>query len=121
MITAEHAPGGSSAIHRHNAHAFVYVHTNSPHPSSREGHHSTVGWMLDPDRPIREADMDTLAWMCPLSAITGREQMQQCVCRSRTYSMTSSALANSASGTLKPRVLAVLRLMTKSIFVGCCT
>src|SRR5262249_42385664 len=25
MITAEHAPGGSSAIHRHNAHAFVYV------------------------------------------------------------------------------------------------
>ena len=25
MITVEHAPGGSSAIHRHNAHAFVYV------------------------------------------------------------------------------------------------
>src|SRR5262245_37096733 len=25
MITAEHAPGGSSAIHRHNVHAFVYV------------------------------------------------------------------------------------------------
>jgi len=25
MITAEHAPGGSSAIHRHNAHAFVYA------------------------------------------------------------------------------------------------
>src|SRR5262249_14890852 len=24
MITVEHAPGGSSAIHRHNAHAFVY-------------------------------------------------------------------------------------------------
>ena len=24
-ITVEHAPGGSSAIHRHNAHAFVYV------------------------------------------------------------------------------------------------
>ena len=23
MITVEHAPGGSSAIHRHNAHAFV--------------------------------------------------------------------------------------------------
>src|SRR5215469_3921545 len=22
-------------------------HTNSPHPSSREGHHSTVGWELD--------------------------------------------------------------------------
>src|SRR5262249_59219512 len=25
MITVEHAPGGSSAMHRHNAHAFVYV------------------------------------------------------------------------------------------------
>src|SRR5215467_3921785 len=25
MITVEHAPGGSSAIHRHNAHAFVHV------------------------------------------------------------------------------------------------
>ena len=25
MITVEHAPGGSNAIHRHNAQAFVYV------------------------------------------------------------------------------------------------
>src|SRR5262245_43320180 len=25
MITVEHAPGGSSVVHRHNAHAFVYV------------------------------------------------------------------------------------------------
>ena len=25
MITVEHEPGGSSAIHRHDAHAFVYV------------------------------------------------------------------------------------------------
>ena len=25
MITVEHVPGGSSAVHRHNAHAFVYV------------------------------------------------------------------------------------------------
>ena len=25
MITVEHVPGGSSAIHRHNAQAFVYV------------------------------------------------------------------------------------------------
>jgi quercetin dioxygenase-like cupin family protein len=25
MISVEHVPGGSSAIHRHNAHAFVYV------------------------------------------------------------------------------------------------
>ena len=25
MIVVEHVPGGSSTIHRHNAHAFVYV------------------------------------------------------------------------------------------------
>ena len=25
MITVEHAPGGSSPVHRHNAHAFGYV------------------------------------------------------------------------------------------------
>ena len=25
MMTVEHAPGGSNAIHRHNARAFVYV------------------------------------------------------------------------------------------------
>ena len=25
MITVEHAPGGSSPVHRHNAHALVYV------------------------------------------------------------------------------------------------
>jgi len=25
MITVEHAPGGSNAVHRHNAQAFVYV------------------------------------------------------------------------------------------------
>jgi len=25
MITVEHAPGGASHVHRHNAHAFVYV------------------------------------------------------------------------------------------------
>src|SRR5215813_2339914 len=25
MITVEHAPGGSNVIHRHDAHAFVYV------------------------------------------------------------------------------------------------
>jgi quercetin dioxygenase-like cupin family protein len=25
MITVEHVPGGSNPIHRHNAHAFIYV------------------------------------------------------------------------------------------------
>jgi hypothetical protein len=32
---------------------------------------------LDPRRPIREADKDADLQGCPLSAKTGREQMQQ--------------------------------------------
>jgi quercetin dioxygenase-like cupin family protein len=35
MITVEHAPGGSSSIHRHNAHAIVYV---------LEGSDAAQGW-----------------------------------------------------------------------------
>jgi len=38
-----------------------------------------------------------------------------------TYSITSSALASSDCGTVRPRVLAVLRLMTSSYLVGPCT
>ena len=35
--------------------------------------------------------------------------------------ITSSAVANSVSGMVRPSALAVLRLMTSSIFVTCCT
>jgi hypothetical protein len=35
------------------------------------------------------------------------------------YSITSSASASSLSGTVRPSALAVLRLITKSNFVGC--
>src|SRR5215471_8798239 len=35
--------------------------------------------------------------------------------------MTSSAVANSVSGMVRPRALAVLRLMTSSTFVACWT
>src|SRR5262245_48199728 len=37
------------------------------------------------------------------------------------YSITSSARASTAGGTWRPSVLAVLRLMTSSYFVGACT
>src|SRR6266540_2464664 len=37
------------------------------------------------------------------------------------YSITSSARPSNASGTVKPSAFAVLRLMTNSNFVGCCT
>src|SRR5262245_19321932 len=39
----------------------------------------------------------------------------------RTHSITSLAPADSPSGTSRPSVLAVLRLMISSIFVTCCT
>jgi len=37
------------------------------------------------------------------------------------YSITSSATASSAGGTVRPSALAVFRLMTSSYLVGCCT
>src|SRR5215471_16598280 len=39
----------------------------------------------------------------------------------RTHSITSSARASRLSGTVRPSVLAVLRLMTSSYLVGACT
>ena len=42
MITVEHAPGGSSAIHRHNAHAFVYVLEGSVVMQLKGGQQATL-------------------------------------------------------------------------------
>jgi len=36
MITVEYAPGGSDVIHRHNAHAFVYVLVDSVNASRHQ-------------------------------------------------------------------------------------
>jgi quercetin dioxygenase-like cupin family protein len=42
MITVEHAPGGSSAVHRHNAHAFVYVLQGSVVMQLKGGQETTL-------------------------------------------------------------------------------
>ena len=42
MITVEHAPGGSSAVHRHNAHAFVYVLEGSVVMQLKGGQQTTL-------------------------------------------------------------------------------
>jgi hypothetical protein len=55
---------------------------------------------------------------CPLSAITGREQMRQTNVRRGGYSITSSARPSNAGGSVKPSILAVSRLITRSISVG---
>jgi hypothetical protein len=51
-------------------------------------------------------------------AITGREQMQQTNVRQCDYSITSSAVASSVGGTVRPSALAVLRLITNWNFAG---
>ena len=54
MITVEHAPGGSSAIHRHNAHAFVYVLEGSVIMQLKNGEQVT----LTPGQPFYEGPDD---------------------------------------------------------------
>jgi len=49
---------------------------------------------------------------CPLWANSGH---------AATYSITSSARASSAGGTVRPRAFAVLRLIANSYLVGACT
>jgi len=43
MITVEYAPGGSDVIHRHNAHAFVYVLEGKVVMQLRGGQPMTLG------------------------------------------------------------------------------
>ena len=66
-----------------------------------------------PPKATKKADVPD--WS--LSANSGCEQSQQ---RNR-YSITSSAWASSVGGIVRPRALAVVRLMMRSNFVGCST
>src|SRR5262249_37422765 len=53
--------------------------------------------------------------------LSGCRPSKLCALRDALYWITSSAMANSVSGIVKPRALAVLRLMMNSNLVGCCT
>src|SRR4029077_18245353 len=53
--------------------------------------------VLDPEGPIREADMGLF------------------------HSITWSAVSSNFDGTVRPSAFAILRLITRSNFVGCCT
>jgi hypothetical protein len=68
-----------------------------------------------------KADKYRIVSVCPLSAITGREQMQQPNVPMHGYSITSSAPASSVGGKSRPSPFAVLRLITSSYLVGACT
>jgi hypothetical protein len=54
---------------------------------------------------------------CPLCANSGLMHRS----KHHLYSITSSARASTAGGTVRPSALAVVRLMTSSNFVGCST
>ena len=68
-----------------------------------------------------KADVNSPPWLPALSAITGREQMQQTNVRQCGYSITSSAVAIRVGGTARPSILAVQALMTNSNLVDCTT
>ena len=59
-----------------------------------------------------KADMCECTCSCLLCAISGHRAI---------YSITSSAIACSDGGTVRPSALAVLRLITSSYLVGTCT
>ena len=83
-------------------------------------HHRHGGGYLCPLQPPK-ADIDPRNGKCPLSAKTGREQMQQTNVRQCGYSITSSASASNLSGIARPSIFAVLRLITNSNLVDCST
>jgi hypothetical protein len=73
-------------------------------------------------------DRYTFAWPLPVSAFGDKADMCSAladVCYGAEadiafYSITSSARASNAGGTVRPRALAVLRLITNSYLVGAC-
>ena len=71
--------------------------------------------VLDPKQPIREADIVQNGGNVRCHS---DELHRSKIAR---YSITSSAATSNVCGTARPRVLAVLRLMTNSNFVGCST
>jgi hypothetical protein len=62
-------------------------------------------------------------WMalCPLVVAAIRHLDARMGGHSPHHSITSSAVASSAGGTVRPSAFAVLRLITSSNLVGCCT
>src|SRR5438094_564989 len=75
MITVEHAPGGSSAIHRHNAHAFVYVLEGSVVMQLKGGQQVT----LTPGQTFYEGPDDDVAWANGMDGghVHGREAVRE--------------------------------------------
>jgi 7,8-dihydropterin-6-yl-methyl-4-(beta-D-ribofuranosyl)aminobenzene 5'-phosphate synthase len=78
-------------------------------------------------KAIAEADLSVITAEGPAviadhAFVTGRTANSRLVqCSEQSYSITSSARPSSVIGKVRPSAFAVLRLMTSSIFVTCCT
>src|SRR5207237_4947865 len=88
--------------------------------------------VLDPKRPIREADIGARLDHVRFTPESGHSLPQsECLLWAKSrlmhcskqpyYSITSSARARSEAGTSMPSALAVLRLITSRKLVGCWT
>ena len=72
--------------------------------------------------PLRRSPTTGIVDCCPRAASGQATAPPSSVMNSRRpHSITSSARASSVGGTSRPSALAVLRLMTNSNLVGCCT
>jgi hypothetical protein len=109
----------------------------SPEPSRATSHDSGPMWIATPSSqgtctlyslPVSrrfanvvrfspQSGHRELASVCPFSAKSCREQMQQI--NACAYSITSSARPSNVMGKVRPSPLAVLRLMTNSTLTNC--
>jgi hypothetical protein len=60
-------------------------------------------------------------WRRPSRARSRPEQVQQCAQTNLRYSVTSSALASSVGGTVRPSIRAICALMTSANLLDCTT
>jgi hypothetical protein len=78
---------------------------------------STSAW---PPRSCRKCCTSEIVRVVPTTALSKCNKVRA-LKRLSDYSMTSSARTSKVGGTTSPSALAVLRLITSSNFVGCCT
>jgi hypothetical protein len=84
-------------------------------PMSLAGQTRSLPWCPLHDRSSLESGSSSAFLLCRRSAISGCEQSQQ----TRSYSITSSAVASRVDGTVRPSAFAFLRLMMNSNLTDC--
>src|SRR6516165_6947682 len=78
-----------------------------------------LGWLWSPSRSLQV--IARFSGASPNAAEMGHHFRTHASQQTASYSITSSAVARSAGGTVSPSALAVLRLTTNSYLMGACT